>query len=107
MIGRSLVVDSGEDDLGRGNHPLSKITGNSGERSVDDIFMLYSRVSGYMDVRIYPTLYIELGDNMVYILRRYKQFIYALRDTLCINIIQRAGDNTFCNDISNQAVEKL
>ncbi|XP_043100679.1 copper chaperone for superoxide dismutase-like isoform X2 [Puntigrus tetrazona] len=32
VIGRSLVVDSGEDDLGRGNHPLSKITGNSGER---------------------------------------------------------------------------
>lgn len=32
VIGRSLVVDSGEDDLGRGKHPLSKITGNSGER---------------------------------------------------------------------------
>ncbi|KAJ6654229.1 hypothetical protein lerEdw1_007326 [Lerista edwardsae] len=32
VIGRSLVVDSGEDDLGRGNHPLSKVTGNSGER---------------------------------------------------------------------------
>ncbi|XP_067303447.1 copper chaperone for superoxide dismutase-like [Pseudorasbora parva] len=32
VIGRSLVVDSGEDDLGRGSHPLSKITGNSGER---------------------------------------------------------------------------
>lgn len=34
MIGRSLVVDEGEDDLGRGGHPLSKITGNSGERWV-------------------------------------------------------------------------
>lgn len=32
VIGRSLVVDAGEDDLGRGNHPLSKLTGNSGER---------------------------------------------------------------------------
>ncbi|KAJ8246782.1 hypothetical protein GJAV_G00255350 [Gymnothorax javanicus] len=32
IIGRSLVVDSGEDDLGRGGHPLSKLTGNSGER---------------------------------------------------------------------------
>ncbi|KAM9500426.1 copper chaperone for superoxide dismutase [Clarias gariepinus] len=32
VIGRSLVVDSGEDDLGRGNHPLSRQTGNSGLR---------------------------------------------------------------------------
>nr|XP_020669045.1 copper chaperone for superoxide dismutase [Pogona vitticeps] len=32
IIGRSLVIDAGEDDLGRGNHPLSKVTGNSGER---------------------------------------------------------------------------
>ncbi|XP_078132528.1 copper chaperone for superoxide dismutase isoform X2 [Sander vitreus] len=32
VIGRSLVVDTAEDDLGRGNHPLSKQTGNSGER---------------------------------------------------------------------------
>ncbi|XP_053134418.1 copper chaperone for superoxide dismutase isoform X1 [Hemicordylus capensis] len=32
IIGRSLVVDSGADDLGRGNHPLSKVTGNSGQR---------------------------------------------------------------------------
>ncbi|KAM4565523.1 copper chaperone for superoxide dismutase [Fundulus diaphanus] len=32
MIGRSLVVDSGEDDLGQGGHPLSKLTGNSGDR---------------------------------------------------------------------------
>ncbi|KAM8969045.1 copper chaperone for superoxide dismutase [Sarcophilus harrisii] len=32
IIGRSLVIDAGEDDLGRGGHPLSKITGNSGER---------------------------------------------------------------------------
>nr|XP_042705571.1 copper chaperone for superoxide dismutase [Chrysemys picta bellii] len=32
IIGRSLVVDSGEDDLGRGGHPLSKVCGNSGER---------------------------------------------------------------------------
>ncbi|XP_069865979.1 copper chaperone for superoxide dismutase isoform X2 [Dipodomys merriami] len=32
VIGRSLVIDEGEDDLGRGGHPLSKVTGNSGER---------------------------------------------------------------------------
>lgn len=32
VIGRSLVVDAGEDDLGRGDHPLSRETGNSGER---------------------------------------------------------------------------
>ncbi|XP_007563647.1 copper chaperone for superoxide dismutase isoform X1 [Poecilia formosa] len=32
VIGRSLVVDSGEDDLGRGGHSLSKLTGNSGDR---------------------------------------------------------------------------
>ncbi|CAK6976556.1 copper chaperone for superoxide dismutase [Scomber scombrus] len=32
VIGRSLVVDAEEDDLGRGAHPLSKQTGNSGER---------------------------------------------------------------------------
>ncbi|KAG8006061.1 Copper chaperone for superoxide dismutase [Nibea albiflora] len=32
VIGRSLVVDAGEDDLGRGGHPLSEQTGNSGER---------------------------------------------------------------------------
>uniref|UniRef100_A0A3Q2QZZ6 Superoxide dismutase copper chaperone n=1 Tax=Fundulus heteroclitus TaxID=8078 RepID=A0A3Q2QZZ6_FUNHE len=31
VIGRSLVVDSGEDDLGQGGHPLSKLTGNSGD----------------------------------------------------------------------------
>ncbi|CAL8242037.1 unnamed protein product [Merluccius merluccius] len=32
VIGRSLVVDAGEDDLGRGGHTLSKETGNSGKR---------------------------------------------------------------------------
>ncbi|XP_075948673.1 copper chaperone for superoxide dismutase isoform X1 [Anarhichas minor] len=32
VIGRSLVVDAGEDDLGRGDQQLSKRTGNSGER---------------------------------------------------------------------------
>ncbi|XP_063172865.1 copper chaperone for superoxide dismutase [Candoia aspera] len=32
IIGRSLVIDEREDDLGRGNHPLSKVSGNSGER---------------------------------------------------------------------------
>ncbi|KAM5137853.1 copper chaperone for superoxide dismutase isoform 2-T2 [Mantella aurantiaca] len=31
IIGRSLIVDEAEDDLGRGNHPFSKITGNSGK----------------------------------------------------------------------------
>ena len=30
VIGRSLVVHHREDDLGRGNNALSKITGNSG-----------------------------------------------------------------------------
>ncbi|XP_007431341.1 copper chaperone for superoxide dismutase isoform X1 [Python bivittatus] len=32
IIGRSLVIDEGEDDLGHGSHPLSKVSGNSGER---------------------------------------------------------------------------
>ncbi|CAL8377934.1 copper chaperone for superoxide dismutase isoform X1 [Gadus morhua] len=32
VIGRSLVVDAGEDDLGCGGHALSRETGNSGER---------------------------------------------------------------------------
>ncbi|XP_005988928.1 copper chaperone for superoxide dismutase [Latimeria chalumnae] len=32
IIGRSLVVDAEEDDLGQGGHLLSKVTGNSGER---------------------------------------------------------------------------
>lgn len=32
VIGRSLVVDAKEDDLGRSSHPLSRQTGNSGER---------------------------------------------------------------------------
>lgn len=32
VIGRSLVVDAEEDDLGQGGHPLSRETGNSGER---------------------------------------------------------------------------
>ncbi|XP_061816523.1 copper chaperone for superoxide dismutase [Nerophis lumbriciformis] len=32
VIGRSLVLDAGPDDLGRGGHPLSKLTGNSGFR---------------------------------------------------------------------------
>lgn len=32
IIGRSVVVDAGEDDLGRGGHALSKLTGNSGPR---------------------------------------------------------------------------
>ncbi|XP_027593647.1 copper chaperone for superoxide dismutase [Pipra filicauda] len=30
IIGRSVVVAQGEDDLGRGSHPLSPLTGNSG-----------------------------------------------------------------------------
>lgn len=30
IIGRSVVVSEGEDDLGRGSHPLSRVTGNSG-----------------------------------------------------------------------------
>uniref|UniRef100_F6Y0R2 Superoxide dismutase copper chaperone n=1 Tax=Xenopus tropicalis TaxID=8364 RepID=F6Y0R2_XENTR len=37
IIGRSLVVDEGEDDLGHGCHPLSKITGNSGRRLASGI----------------------------------------------------------------------
>ncbi|XP_076358638.1 superoxide dismutase [Cu-Zn]-like [Tachypleus tridentatus] len=32
IVGRAIVVHAGEDDLGRGGHPLSKTTGNSGAR---------------------------------------------------------------------------
>ncbi|GMI12948.1 hypothetical protein TrLO_g7205 [Triparma laevis f. longispina] len=32
IIGRSIVVKAGEDDLGRGGHELSMTTGNSGPR---------------------------------------------------------------------------
>ncbi|KOC65333.1 Superoxide dismutase [Cu-Zn], chloroplastic [Habropoda laboriosa] len=32
ILGRALVIHSGEDDLGRGNHSLSLTTGNSGDR---------------------------------------------------------------------------
>ncbi|CAJ0600533.1 unnamed protein product [Cylicocyclus nassatus] len=32
IVGRSLVIHEGEDDLGRGSHPDSKATGNAGGR---------------------------------------------------------------------------
>lgn len=32
VYGRSVIVHSNEDDLGRGDHPQSKTTGNSGSR---------------------------------------------------------------------------
>jgi superoxide dismutase, Cu-Zn family len=32
VLGRSIVVKAGEDDLGRGAHELSMTTGNSGPR---------------------------------------------------------------------------
>ncbi|XP_076396600.1 uncharacterized protein LOC100876247 [Megachile rotundata] len=32
VLGRAIVVHSGEDDLGRGSSPLSATTGNSGDR---------------------------------------------------------------------------
>lgn len=32
IIGRAIVVHSGEDDLGKGNTTLSASTGNSGDR---------------------------------------------------------------------------
>jgi superoxide dismutase, Cu-Zn family len=32
VIGRSLILKSGEDDLGRGGHDLSLSTGNCGAR---------------------------------------------------------------------------
>ena len=32
IIGRSVVVKQGEDDLGRGGHELSLVNGNSGAR---------------------------------------------------------------------------
>lgn len=47
VIGRSLVVDAAEDDLGRGNHPLSKQTGNSGERWVNNRGLIYRGGGAY------------------------------------------------------------
>jgi hypothetical protein len=35
VIGRSVVVTDGIDDLGRGNHPRSSEDGNSGQRLVE------------------------------------------------------------------------
>lgn len=32
IIGRAIVIHSGEDDLGKGNSTLSASTGNSGDR---------------------------------------------------------------------------
>jgi superoxide dismutase, Cu-Zn family len=32
VIGRSIVIKAGEDDLGRGGHELSLVNGNSGQR---------------------------------------------------------------------------
>lgn len=32
VIGRSVLVKQGEDDLGRGQHDLSLVNGNSGQR---------------------------------------------------------------------------
>lgn len=32
VIGRSVIVKAGEDDLGRGGHEMSLTTGNSGAR---------------------------------------------------------------------------
>ncbi|VDN37638.1 unnamed protein product [Cylicostephanus goldi] len=32
IVGRSLVIHEGQDDLGRGSHPDSQETGNSGGR---------------------------------------------------------------------------
>ncbi len=32
VIGRTLIIHADEDDLGKTSHPLSKTTGNSGER---------------------------------------------------------------------------
>lgn len=32
IIGRSLVIHARQDDLGRGTHEISKVTGNAGER---------------------------------------------------------------------------
>ena len=33
VIGRTMVIHAGEDDLGKGGHELSKTTGNAGGRS--------------------------------------------------------------------------
>lgn len=32
VIGRSVLIKAGEDDLGRGGHELSLVSGNSGNR---------------------------------------------------------------------------
>jgi hypothetical protein len=48
IIGRSVVVTDGADDLGRGNHPWSLQDGNSGQRLVT--FTKYFRASVVQNV---------------------------------------------------------
>jgi Cu-Zn family superoxide dismutase len=45
IIGRSVIVHADRDDLGKGGHPLSKETGNSGARVVCGVIGISSKTA--------------------------------------------------------------
>lgn len=90
VIGRSLVVDSGEDDLGTGGHPLSKITGNSGQRW-DGRLMCYACICVFQNSLSATTLpSICLYDLYVWEYMAYL-VIFACFSRLACGIIARSA----------------